>query len=372
MIGAKLTARLAVVAAITVGCIAIVARPAVTRNESDRAAAELGPAREWAGLRLWSSRHVDSFPSGTMHPALAAHNGQLLLVEVYQRALYLSRVAPDSLTVIAKQQLCGPQGQQLVRCVDAAVIKDTLWVTWISQAPGTSTAGGRQMFISCDLQTGACGALVEEHPAGDCALTSFGGQLWVLWRAPGPSGATYLARYDTAAGLQRPQEWSVQRAAWVGATAVDLGAELFLAGIKTLPGAQAAPGLASTSAGQLWAAKFNGQRFYASRMLRGPGNYSSLTGAALSNAIVVAYAHVPRTGAATALQSDIDITLTTASGGEVTTTPYIHDGSYNVAPDATRVGETIFVAHTKWSGGAPGSAGATNHGTFIGKMELKF
>jgi len=177
MTGAKLTARLAVVAAITVGCIAIVARPAVARNEPAPAAAELGPVREWADLRLWSSRHVDSFPSGTMHPALASHNGQLLLVEAYQRALYLSRVAPDGLTVLAKQQLCGPQGGQLVRCVDAAVIKDTLWVTWISQAPGTDAAGGRQVFISCDLQTGACGPPVEQHPAGDCALTSFGGQL---------------------------------------------------------------------------------------------------------------------------------------------------------------------------------------------------
>ena len=370
MTRSELTVRLVVVAVIAAGCAAIVARPVVARNQPVQAETEPWPAREWADLRLWSSRHVDSFPSGTTHPALAAHDGQLLLVEAYQGALYLSRVAPDSLVLIAKQQLCGPQGQQLVKCVDAAVIKDTLWVTWISQAPGPGTAdNGRQMFISCDLQTGACGALVEEHPAGDCALTSFSGQLWVLWRAPGPSGATYLARYDTAAGLQRPQEWSVQRAAWAGATAVDLGAELFLAGIKALAPGQAGAIPGTTAAQQLWAAKFDGRRFYASRMLRGPGDYSSRTGAALSNAVVVAYAHVPRTAAP---QSDIDITLTTVSGGELTTTPYIHDGSYNITPDATRVGETIFVAHTKWSGGAPGSAGATNHGTFIGKIQLKF
>ena len=344
---------------------------------------------EWASLRLWPARHVESFASGTTNPALASYAGKLLLVEMYQGALYLSQLEPDSLKVIAKTKLGGLRPGRTVKDVDAVVVKDVLWVTWISQAAGE----GHQMFLWHNLQTAVSASPVEEHSAVGCSLAVFSGQLWVLWRSPGPSGGLYLARYDTTAGLGRPQQWPIQRAEWVGGGAVDLGGELFLAGIKTatlvtLPapikppavggGGQRTPVIRSQieaqPAGaphQLWAAKFNGQRFYGSRMLRGRGNFSHPTCAVLDGQVAILYASRPPAAAGAAQQSSIDITVTTGEGGQVTSTSY-DSGGHNVAPDVVRMGEALFVAYSKWSANPDSSADAVNRGTYVGKIELKF
>ncbi len=177
---------------------------------------------EWANLRLWPARHAESFTSGTTNPALASYAGKLLLVEVYQGGLYLSQLEPDSLKVIGKTKLSGlPSGR--------TVVKGVLWVTWISQAAGE----GHQMFLQHNLQTAVSASPVEEHSAVGCSLAVFSGQLWVLWRSPGPSGGLYLARYDTTSGLGRSQQWPIQRDEWVSGSVADMGGELLLAGIKT-------------------------------------------------------------------------------------------------------------------------------------------
>ena len=344
---------------------------------------------EWASLRLWPARHVESFASGTTNPVVASYAGKLLLVEVYQGALYLSQLEPDSLKVIGKTKLSGLQPGRTVKDVDAVVVKGVLWVTWISQAAGE----GHQMFLQHNLQTAASASPVEEHSAVGCSLAVFSGQLWVLWRSPGPSGGLYLARYDTTSGLGRPQQWPIQRAEWVGGGAVDLGGELFLAGIKTatlvkLPapikpparggGGQPTPVIRpqirpqpAGSVHQLWAAKFNGQRFYGSRMLRGRGNFSHPACAVLDGQVTIAYASRPPAAAGAAQQSSIDITVTTGEGGQVTSTSYDSSG-HNVAPDVVRMGEALFVAYNKWSANPDSFADAVNQGTYIGKIELKF
>ncbi len=343
---------------------------------------------EWASLRLWPA-HVESFASGTTNPALASDGKQLLLVEVYQGGLYLSQLEPDSLKVIGKTKLSGLPSGRTVKDVDAVVVKGVLWVTWISQAAGES----RQMFLQHNLQTAVSASPVEEHSAVGCSLAVFSGQLWVLWRSPAPSGGLYLARYDTTSGLGRPQQWPIQRAEWVGGGAVDLGGELFLAGIKTAslvklpapikpparggggqPTAVIRPEIKAQPAApthQLWAAKFSGQRFYGSRMLRGRGNFSHPACAVLDGQVTILYASRPPAAAGAAHQSSIDITVTTGEGGQVTSTSY-DSGGYNVAPDAVRMGEALFVAYNKWSASPDSSAGAVNRGTYVGRIELKF
>jgi len=344
---------------------------------------------EWASLRLWPAQHVASFASGTTNPALASYAGKLLLVEVYQGALYLSQLEPNSLKVIDKRKLSELQSGRTVKDVDAVVVKGVLWVTWISQAASES----RQMFLQHNLQTAVSASPVEEHSATGCSLAVFSGQLWVLWRSPGPSGGLYLARYDITSGLGRPQQWPIQRAEWVGGGAVDLGGELFLAGIKTatlmkLPAPITLPGLGGGgqrtpvsqlqikpqpggSVHQLWAAKFNGQRFYGSRMLRGRGNFSHPTCAVLDGQVAILYASRTLAAAGAAQQSSIDITVTTGEGGQVTSTSY-DSGGHNVTPDAVRMGEALFVAYNKWSAAPNSTAGAVNRGTYVGKIELKF
>ncbi len=344
---------------------------------------------EWASLRLWPARHVESFAGGTTNPALTSYAGKLLLVEVYQGALYLSRLEPDNLKVIGKRKLSALQSGRTVKDVDAVVVKGVLWVTWISQTAGES----RQMFLQHNLQTAVSASPVEEHSAVGCSLAVFSGQLWVLWRTPGPSGGLYLARYDAASGLGQPQQWPIQRAEWIGGGAVDLGGELFLAGIKTAPimklpvpiippalgsGGQRTPVVQpqikpqpAVSIHQLWAAKFNGQRFYGSRMLRGRGNFSHPTCAVLDGQVTTVYASRPTAAAGAAQQSSIDITVTTGEGGQVTSTSY-DSGGHNVAPDVVGIGEALFVAYNKWSTNPDSSADAVNWGTYVGKIELRF
>jgi len=344
---------------------------------------------EWSGLYLWPARHVDSFAGGTTSPAVTSYAGKLLLVEIYQGALYLSQLEPDSLKVIGKRKLSGLQPGRTVKDVDAVVVKGVLWITWISQAADES----RQMFLQHNLQTAVSAGPVEEHSALGCSLVVLSGQLWALWRSPGPSGGLYLARYDTTSGLGRPQQWPIQRAEWVGGSAVDLGGELFLAGIKTstlmklpAPITPSAVGVGvqrtlvirppikpqpGDSVHQLWAAKFNGQRFYSSRMLRGRGNFSHPTCAMVDNQVIVAYASRPPPTAGATEESSIDITVTTGEGGQAASTSY-DSGGYNVAPDVVRMGEALFVAYNKWSANPANSAEAVNRGTYIGKIELKF
>lgn len=342
---------------------------------------------EWASLRLWPARYVESFAGGTTNPAVAAYAGKLLLVEVYQGALYLSQLEPDSLKVIGKRTLSGLQSGRTVKDVDAVVVKGVLWVTWISQAASKS----RQMFLQHNLQTAVSASPVEEHLAIGCSLAVFSDQLWVLWRSPGPSGGLCLARYDAASGLGQPQQWPIQRAERVGG-AVDLGGELFLAGIKTapvmkLPAPIKPPALVggqrtsvirpqvkpqpARSVHQLWAAKFNGQRFYGSQMLRGHGNFSHPACAMLDGQVITVYASgLPADSGAT-LQSSIDITVIMGEGGEVTSTSY-DSGGHNVAPDVVGIGEALFVAYNKWSANPDSAADAVNRGTYVGKIELKF
>jgi len=343
---------------------------------------------EWASLRLWPARHVESFAGGTTNPALASYGGKLLLVEVYQGALYLSQLEPDSLKVMGKRKLSALQPGRTVKDVDAVVVKGVLWVTWISQAADES----RQMLLQHNLQTAVSASPVEEHSAVGCSLAVFSGQLWVLWRRPGPSGGLYLARYDTTSGLGQPQQWLIQSAEWVGGGAVDLGGELFLAGIKTatlmklptpitppaLGGGQRTPiirpQIKAQPAGathQLWAAKFNGQRFYGSRMLRGRGNFSHPACAVLDSQVTTVYASRPPAATGVTQQSSIDISVTTGEGGQVTSTSY-DSGGHNVAPDVVRMGEALFVAYNKWSAKLDSSADAVNRGTYVGKIELKF
>ncbi len=345
---------------------------------------------EWASLRLWPARHVESFASGTRHPAVASDGKQLLLVEVYQGGLYLSRLEPDSLKVLAKTKLSELQAPQAVKYMDAVVAKDTLWVSWIMQVPGGE---GKQMFLRYNLQTGATAGPTEEHLAVSCSLATFSGQLWTMWCTPGPSGGLYLARYDTTSGLGRPQQWPIQRAEWVGGGAVDLGGELFVVGVKEpltikppapikppqldvqrRPGFGPYRNVAKPGGGgthQLWAARFDGQRFYSSRMLRGRGNFSHPACAVLDGQVTIAYASRPPAATAAAQQSSIDITVTTGEEGQVTSTSY-DSGGHNVAPDAVRMGEALFVAYNKWSANPDSSAGAVNRGTYVGKIELKF
>jgi len=343
---------------------------------------------EWASLRLWPARHVESFAGGTTNPALASYAGRLLLVEVYQGTLYLSQLEPDSLKVIGKRKLSALQSGRTVKDVDAVVVKGVLWVTWISQTAGES----RQMFLQHNLQTAVSASPVEGHSAVSGSLAVFSGQLWVLWRTPGPPGGLYLARYDAASGLGQPQQWPIQRAEWIGGSAADLGGELFLAGIKTatlmklpapiippaLGGGQRTPvirpQIKAQPAGathQLWAAKFNGQRFYGSRMLRGRGNFSHPACAMLDSQVITVYASRPPAATGATQQSSIDITVTTGEGGQVTSTSY-DSGGHNVAPDVVRMGEALFVAYNKWSANPDGSADAINRGTYVGKIELKF
>ena len=106
-------------------------------------------------------------------------------------------------------------------------------------------------------------------------------------------------------------------------------------------------------------------------MLRGRGNFSHPTCAVIDDQVIIAYASRPLPTAGAAEESSIDITVTTGEGGQVTSTSY-DSGGYNVAPDAVRMGEALFVAYNKWSADPDSSADAVNQGTYVGKIELKF
>ncbi len=142
-------------------------------------------------------------------------------------------------------------------------------------------------------------------------------------------------------------------------TAVDLGTDLLLPCLISAPTSNA-------NSKALWAVKFNGEEFYQQRMLRGPGPYSSPTGAAVNDTIVLAYAKATEDQL-----SDIDITLTSGEAGGVASTSYIHDGTFNTTPDAVALGDSIYLVYNKWSA-RRGSPNAVNYGTFIGKIEPKF
>lgn len=324
--------------------------------------------REWENLRLWPSRHVDTFPGDTTYPAIAAYKNELLVVECYEGAIYVSQVNPETLEVHSTKLLF-PAEEDLVRTyLDAVVIQDTLWVSWLqADWNGHHVPVPMQQLVSYDLQTSSVSDSVKLGETQSCGLVSYNGQVWLsqIHRRIGAYGgrrSMILAHYDPVTGLQNPKGWvrSPSARPMYATAAVDLGIEVLLAFLQRATGADVA------NQRTLWAVKFNGQEFYEERMLRGRGEYSSPTGAAVNDTIVLAYAKATQEEL-----SDIDLTLTSAEGGEVTSTSYIHDGTYNTTPDAVAIGDSIYLVYNKWSARA-GSPNAVNYGTFIGKIELKF
>ncbi len=320
--------------------------------------------REWENLLLWPSRHVPTFPGDTAHPAIAAYGDGLLVVECYEGTIYVSQVNPQTLEIHSTKLIVPARSESLPvdpnmsrRHIDAVVIKDTLWVSWLSIGMALRSIDlPRVMIASYDLATQSVTKPVRLHEATSCRVVSFNGQPWVLWLEMEPT--LVLGRYDSLVGIQNPVRGRTE-AIPGDAAGVDLGIEVFIPYFVRA-------GSPRFDSGDLRAVKFNGQEFYERRMLRSRGEYSSPTGAGVNNAIVVAYAK-----AIEEQLSDIDITLTSAEEGQVTSTSYIHDGTRNITPDAVAIGDSIYLVYNKWSAG-PGSPNAVNYGTFIGKIEPKF
>lgn len=337
------------------------------KSQTLQAATEPWQPREWENLLLWPSRHVPTFPSGTTCPAVAAYKDELLVIECRKWAIHVSRVNPVTAEVLSSKLMV--PGKVLRQDLDAVVTQDTLWVTWLDSkvsARSDVVPLSTQMLASYDLQTGTVSEAVALELAEGCGLVNFNGQLWVLWRAlePRQGDMCYIARYDPAVGLEKPERWvgtAVTKP--VDAAAADLGIEI----LWILLGQRVGPARAEPRT--LWAMKFNGQESYQQRMLRGPGRYSSPTGAALDDNIVLAYAK-----ATNDQFSDIDITLTNAEGGAVTSTSYIRDGTYNTTPDAVALGDAIYLVYNKWSANPQhtGLHKPVNYGTYLAKIELKF
>jgi len=319
--------------------------------------------RQWENLLLWPSRHVNTFAGGTAHPAIVAHGDELLIVECYEGAIYASQVSPENLEVEWTKVLVPAKEYERPVRLDSVIIEDILWVAWVNLSPPSrfsSVLLPTQTLLTYNLHSDTVGDPIELHQAPDIGLAAFNGQPWVLGPGDGETGVT-VASYDPTGGLREPRSGIGGANVRVREVAgLDLGAEAFLAFLQHPVG----PGHAVRRA--LWSLKFNGQEFYEQRMLRGRGAYSSPTGAVVNSAIVLAY------GKATQEElSDIDLTLTSAEGGEVTSTSYIRDGTYNITPDAVAVGDTIYIVYNKWSARA-GSPNCVNYGTFIGKIQLKF
>ena len=342
-------------------------------DESKPLAATTGPwqPREWENLLLWPSRHVPTFPGGTTFPAVAAYEDELVMVECYERAIHVSRIDPETVGVLSAKLAIPAEGKWRREDLDAVVVKDTLWLTWLEPVSGGYRHGSRHMIASYDLQSGvATGPLVIAGGlySGDwrygCELANSDGEIWVLWTAVWGGKGTNMARYDPFTGLQQPSsEWCVGQLRSAGAAAVELAGELFVTGLMGKADAQVWP--VGGERWGLWAVRFNGQDFYEQRMLRGRGWYSSPTGAAVGGNIVVGYAKATQEEL-----SDIDITLTSAEGGEVTSTSYIRDGTYNSAPDMVALGDAIYLVYNKWSA-TPHNSRSVNHGTYLAKIELK-
>ena len=328
------------------------------------ATTEAWEPRQWEDLLLWPSRHMDTFAGGTAHPAVAAYGDKLLVVECYEGAIHVSQVNPETLEVHSTKLIVPARSEGLPvdpnmsrRHIDAVVIQDTLWVSWLSIGMALRSIDlPRVMIASYDLVTQSVTEPVRLHEAWVCRLVSFNGQPCVLWVGRGPR--ILLGRYDSAVGIHSAVG-SREKPIPTDPAAVDLGIEVFVPYFVRV-------GSPHFDSGHLWAVKFNGQEFYGRRMLRSRGEYSSPTGAGVNNAIVVAYAK-----AIEEHLSDIDITLTSAEAGEVASTSYIHDGTRNITPDAVTLGDSIYLVYNKWSAG-PGSPNAVNYGTFIGKIEPKF
>ncbi len=296
----------------------------IGESQTLQAATEPWQPRQWENLLLWPSRHVDTFAGGTAHPAIVAHGDELLIVECYEGAIYASQVSLENLEVEWTKVLVPAKEYERPVRLDSVIIEDILWVAWVNLSPPSrfsSVLLPTQTLLTYNLHSDTVGDPIELHQAPDIGLAAFNGQPWVLGPGDGETGVT-VASYDPTGGLREPRSG-------IGGANVRV-------------------------------------REVAGLDLGGRGAYSSPTGAAVNSAIVLAY------GKATQEElSDIDLTLTSAEGGEVTSTSYIRDGTYNITPDAVAVGDTIYIVYNKWSA-RPGTPNCVNYGTFIGKIQLKF
>ncbi|MCD6351151.1 MAG: fibronectin type III domain-containing protein [Armatimonadetes bacterium] len=365
------------------GKTVVVGQPVV--SEPIAATTQPWQPRRWAGLKLWPTVHVPTFPDGTVYPSIEIYDDHLYLLEVRNGELYLSRLPlwdgkspvvpkPDWTRLVIEQAPGCYQG-----LTDTVIYDGKLWISWNRQAtskPDYEITQSRQLLTWWDLATDERGPIVTVEPTRpgygtwEGGLAVLEGQLWVLWlevrvEAGRRRAQIVCAPYRAEAGFGPPVRWSECPTVYpYGPSLAPLDGELALL-FSDLAATEKTP-----DREPLFFARFDGHHFHGLRLLRSLGRHRYAKGAQLGRTFLLAYKSNARWLDYGYRFHDIALTKLGPGAGDVTTIPYADDMKYNSSPDITVYQGRAWLVYNKFehSYGDPNDP-ARLYGTFLGIIE---
>ncbi|MCE5218696.1 hypothetical protein LLH03_16915 [bacterium] len=374
------------------------AAPADLRPVALRATTSPEEPMTVAGLQLHPPRQLGDSQVATTCACLEAYEGRLYVLEVRGKELWLTQVDPTHLKVVWSSQLLFPVDDTPPELggADLCVFDDKLWMTWEVCPTGADAADAtqwRQRLAYYDLggdnnkpEPSRLSALMQIEPprvAGrrgirGGSLAPFLDQLWVSWTetyqdaAGRPRSRLWVGAYDPRQGMvPDPIPWMSCPTAFPQSPSIARFQGDLLLLFTDGEAVEKAPG-----SGPLMAARFDGKRFYDSRVLRRLGTNLCGRGIQYFDRFYLLYQSDANYPAAGGAFFDLALGRLPAQTAGVdpgrdaflSAIPYVADMKQNRSPDVTALDDSLYAVWAKLDG--PTAPGSTPRflGTWLGKV----
>jgi hypothetical protein len=317
-----------------------------------------GEPTTWEELRVRPPQAMVTSLAGTS-PALGVLDAKLYLLEIADGGVSLAEVDAEGKLGATMTPLAPGVGgvERISLC--AAPLRDRLWIAWIERR----AEGSFLMLTSWAPDKPETVPPRELARAQWCSLAPQGDRLWVGWSplpaTEGPRTPLVVAPFAPETGLGEAQTWDPPPGPPLQPCLAAFQAEVALVFAVAKP-----PGR------PLWAATFSGSAFSGTRLLRGLGSCQAPRAAAMNYSLYVVYnsdaSYPPQPESA----SDIVVAQMGGDVMAVTSITVDSDGAYNCLPSAAVVGDTLWIAYSKWSRDPALGPGATSYGTYLARLAL--
>jgi len=332
--------------------------------------------KEWLGLKLWPTWHVDTFPNNTTYPCIEFFEGFLYVLEV-RDGLYVSKIRPDGFKPEWTKRIIQPTGGYM-GIPDMCIFQDKLYVMWNRQdnhKPGYVITKSRQWFLTYDLRTGHVGpeTAIEPTKPGcgtwEGGVEVYQGKVWMMWLEV---WINEEGKWRTRL-VMRPLE----KEEFTGSYVFDTCPSVFPYGpsVSTfndkliLLWSDLQANEKDPEREPLYCTFFDGRNFSDSIKVHDVGQNRYAKGAQLGDAFYCVFKSNSQYPKSRYMYHDLALSRIGPDGREIRTTYWVDDVKYNSSPDMCRVGDVLYIVFGKFEhlyGLADDPA--INHGAFWGKI----
>lgn len=339
-------------------------------------------ARTVGAMRLWPPLRLNTFPTGQTTPRIVNWRDSLYVIESYRDAIHLSQIRPTDYRIVSTRELVPartePAAKQSVS--DAVIFGDRLYVLVNMQETGRvgyRITDSREVLYVYDLELHRPIAepfmITGTTPGAGTwqgGLEVYRQQVWVAWLEVLEQEGQWLTRLAVAPVTDNVTGdvhiWQDAPGQLLRNPALaSFGEELLLVF------SDAARRLARPGYEPLSLVRFNGVAFHDLRKVADLGRNPEGRGAQLGpNFYLVYSSDLPWISYAGRYQ-DLRLTTLLPDGVTPETMTLVDDMKYNLSPDATALGNSLYVVHEKLEHEpSDPAAPPRSYGTFISRVDV--